>query len=304
VDLDGCSSIVLAEYYIRPITKEVHYLCTDYDKIEDEVNLDLVKKSDYILFTDIAPTKELYDKIKEIQPNIYIFDHHSTSKDNLGEDVPNYIYDSSRSGTKIFFDWLTKGMRVKPIVKEFVDLVDTYDLYKKDSELFKIGKCLNTTLYANANYYREEAVEKYKMFIYAQVKKFDTFDKYRFTSSELKKIKEDEIKEKKAYELARKKLKYRKDENGDTYMYTESRTKVSAVASKLLEENPHVSYIAVYATYEPKALKISLRSLGYNTTKISESFGGGGHENGKASSFNFGDRKNFDNFVLGKKHLV
>jgi nanoRNase/pAp phosphatase (c-di-AMP/oligoRNAs hydrolase) len=300
-DLDGIFSIVLSEYFIRPVAKELKYLCTDYEKIEDDIDLDLIKNFDYIFFTDISVKKELFKKLKEINPNIYIFDHHLSAWENLQEQE-NYFYTDKKCGTKIFFEWLTQGVRIKPIISQAVNLVDTYDLYKKKDKLFKAAKYLNYTLYNTAAFYKKDPSEKFRSFIFNQIKKFDAFFEYKFTNFELKKIKEEEIKEKKAYEEARKKLKFRKDGNGDIYLYTESRTKVSAIASRLLDENPHAKYIAVYVTYEPKAFKISLRSSKYEVKNLAEKWGGGGHP--FAASFNFADKKDFINFINGRQHLA
>ena len=58
-DLDGISSRVIAQYYIQPIVKELFITC-DNDRQMTNFNMKYAEQSDIIIFTDIAPTKELF----------------------------------------------------------------------------------------------------------------------------------------------------------------------------------------------------------------------------------------------------
>lgn len=301
IDLDAVGALVLAEYYLKPIVESIDFLCTDYDSLELNIDLNLVEDSDYIIFTDISVTLEFYLDLKKLNPNIYIFDHHESAFDNLGEQE-NYIYDPTKSGTKIFFEWLTKDRRVKPIIQQFVDLVDTYDLFKKKSPLFKMAKSLNNILYASAAYFRSDFIEKHRSFMYTQIKKFDSFDEYNFLNSEIKKLKEEEKKEQEVYDTTRKKMKFRVDGEKNIYIYAEMRAKISVVASRILEDNPKAVYMVVYNVYKKSDKKISIRSLEYPVNIIAEKWGGGGHRCAAGAIIN--DDNDFRNFISGRAHLI
>jgi oligoribonuclease NrnB/cAMP/cGMP phosphodiesterase (DHH superfamily) len=52
----------------------------------------------------------MYNKLVELKKEVYIFDHHLTGKETLGE-LPNYYYDTSKCGCEIWYDVLTEGKR-------------------------------------------------------------------------------------------------------------------------------------------------------------------------------------------------
>ena len=58
---------------------------------------------------------------------------------DYGEDKVTYIFDNDRCGTKIYYDYLIENeykSKTNEVVEKIVNLTDTYDLYKQDSELW------------------------------------------------------------------------------------------------------------------------------------------------------------------------
>ena len=64
-DLDGIGSIILYKYFIESYTKSSMIYSSDYPDMEifDE---NKYKFNDIIIFTDIAPSVELYNQLKKL----------------------------------------------------------------------------------------------------------------------------------------------------------------------------------------------------------------------------------------------
>ena len=128
-DTDGVMCCILGEMFIEPLCS-VFLPYMNNDRSFTDIELQNVDMSDVILFTDIAPDLNLLDYIRRHSSEkiIVICDHHDTSYEILkNENIKHYYYTSDFCGTKIFFDKLSEGTRPKKIIKDVVDLVDTYD---------------------------------------------------------------------------------------------------------------------------------------------------------------------------------
>jgi oligoribonuclease NrnB/cAMP/cGMP phosphodiesterase (DHH superfamily) len=183
---------------------------------------------------------------------------------------------------------------------EVVTLVDTYDMWKYKDPLFKDASRLSLVCQATKDRYQKEKYKQSEYFIYSYVKKIKNFDKFKFLPWEMTKITQEENKQKEVYDKSRKKLKYRVDNQGETYIYCEMPSKISPVAFRLLLENKKVSYIAVYSTYRKDDNKISLRALEHDVSKIAEKWGGGGHKLAAGATLSSSD---LYKFTSGKLHL-
>ena len=311
LDLDGVSCYLIYKTYIEDIAKSSIIEICDREDIAD-YKFDKLQNVDIILFTDISPvTLEQYnDLIKNY--NVIIIDHHKSARDFLGENLIDYYYSEYSCGAKLFFDLIRKRVRVKKVVVQFIELVNIFDLYQTDSILWKDAKGLSNVLYGYVNWAiqsTQTGYEKYGNFIKAQYEKFMGASRFFFSVYEQGLVKKAEEKERSYFNEAKRIMQIRKDSLGNTYGYTEARSKVSWVAHLLLRDNMNLDYLVIRSTFNDRngniIPKVSVRSnedKNVDCAIISERFGGGGHK--FAAGIEFKDIKFFEDFRKGKKHLI
>jgi oligoribonuclease NrnB/cAMP/cGMP phosphodiesterase (DHH superfamily) len=119
----------------------------------DQILLDN-SKSILLLITDLnlsveqcSYIEEQIDKLQNLKSNINIqvklLDHHGSGKDSASQ-FSWYYLDTSRSATKITYDWLIKTIECKTI-KEYeslVNAINAIDIWLIDEEGFEFGKVL------------------------------------------------------------------------------------------------------------------------------------------------------------------
>lgn len=304
-DLDGISTRIIFDYFVTPYTRKIKYYNT-MDRTLPDFDWEKSKKTDIVIFADLTPPDmEFYNKVKE-NSECFIFDHHITAKTKLGE-LDNYYFDLDKCGTKLVYDFLSDSIRVKKIVKQYVDYVNTYDLWQTDSDLFSTAHDLHNIMYGYvdwslANYQTE--TEKFNSFIITQLLKFNKYKDFHFIKSEIKMLERAKKSEHDNLRKAKKTFKIRVDSEGNSYGYFECTSKLSWISHLLLNEyQGKVSYLIGRSTYKKDSLKVSVRSKGeFDVSRLAEINGGGGHKN--ASGIDFSDKKRFDDLVAGTVHLV
>ena len=302
-DLDGVGARIIAEFFIEPICSYIP-LNTAHRDMRD-VDIKLALASEIIIFVDIAPTLELYNYFITQNKIVYIFDHHQTSKDILG-DIPNYFFDLERCGTKIFYDHITLGKRKNRVIYQFAELVNTYDTWQQESALWQDARNLSNCMYGYVNWWLqadEADTIKYEKFIDSQLRKFERFKVFKFTAYEEKLIQKAKEKELNAYNTAKQNLVVRKDGKGNKYIYFEAPSKLSYVSNKLLKEySDDIEYTVGRGTFDKNSTKVSLRSLNdFNVAFIAEKWGGGGHQNAAGVEL---EKDEFFSFKSGNLHLI
>ena len=283
-DLDGVGSHIISRIYIEPVVSQFLFTLTA-ERDMSEFSMVNAIDSDIIIFVDIAPTNELYLKLQQLDKQIYIFDHHITSYNNLMCIVDeNYYFTEEKCGCKIFFDEVTKGFRTSKVIFQFVQLVDTYDRWQKQSLLWKDAEKLQDIMYEYVDWYKKESNDiKYNKFINIQIEKIVKGKNFYFTQYEEKLDKSAKEKKRKNLEIARKNLQLRRDNSGNNYAYFECNSKLSTIGNIILDEYENLDYVIGHSTYEetwgdnPNG-KISLRSKGsFKVNHIAELHNGGGH---------------------------
>jgi oligoribonuclease NrnB/cAMP/cGMP phosphodiesterase (DHH superfamily) len=284
-DLDGISSHIIGRIYLEPIVQQFLFTITSKRDMS-EFSMINTLNSDIIIFVDIAPTNELYLKLLELEKQVWIFDHHITSYDDLMSIVKNnYYFTEDKCGCKIFFDELVKGHRTSKIIFQFVQLCDTYDRWQKQSLLWKDAEKLQNIMYQYVNWFDKSLTDnnRYDKFINIQIEKIQKCKNFYFTQYEEKLAQSAEEKKRKNLEVARKTLQIRKDNSGNNYAYFECNSKLSIIGNIILDEYDNLDYIIGHSTYEetwgknPNG-KISLRSKGsFEVNQIAKLYSGGGH---------------------------
>jgi oligoribonuclease NrnB/cAMP/cGMP phosphodiesterase (DHH superfamily) len=91
--------------------------------------------------------EEQIDKLHNFKPNTHIevllLDHHGSGKDAAAQ-FAWYTLDTSRSATKITYDWLTRTVGCQAVAPyaRLVEAIDAIDIWQTDKEGFEFGKVL------------------------------------------------------------------------------------------------------------------------------------------------------------------
>lgn len=306
-DSDGSQCRLLFEFFLP------HFNCKSNRFFQTKVNeieyiKDQLSRYDTILFADLAPTKELYDWCISENKDVWIFDHHKTTREILGE-LPQYIYDVNRSATQIVFDFmqLQKVVDIPESLRIMVSYVNAYDLWLANTEEWKKGKWLNAILwsYIKPHRWSNNEARGYKNYIDFQLRKIEKHpDKFIFFPSERVVIAEDAELERKATKKAFETKKLRKDSQGRKYIYFESGAKISLLAHRFLSSMQTIDYVVAHNTFDKKLKKFSLRSREneIDVSVIAQVYGGGGHQ--AAAGIELEDDQLFEDIKIGRKHFV
>lgn len=139
-------------------------------------------------------------------------------------------------------------------------MVNTYDLWDKESELWNDAKDLSNVLYGLVDYGQDSIVMKLKPFYDLMSKKFDKLDHWRWTQKEKNVLERAHAREQEMYEKAMSTISFREDVRGKYFGVIMIPSKVSLVASRILEEEDYLDYLVVINTYGGLTGKLSFRS--------------------------------------------
>jgi len=257
-DLDAIAVVILVHYFELPFEKIVGY---DYGFEKEASTVQVLYDSDEIVIADLSLTPELYNNLIRKGKDICIFDHHETSQ--WIKDKENCVWDSKRSGAKIFFDEYVKPRvgRYKPVVEEFVNLVDVYDRWDLESPLRPSSEDLQRVFVRMGEWNLEDNVLRHEIFIKEMLRKLQTTDHFKWTAVELMHIRDAKLSEEKAYVEAMNMLQIRKDNKGRRFGVFSAWGKISMTCHRMLNvDNLDVDYIICAQTFHNKLGQMSLRS--------------------------------------------
>lgn len=270
-DMDGIQPFVLNKFFNLNYAKSIS---TNYG---ENLELESVQSGLYenIVYTDFTPSEIVRNAIKEKNMNVMIFDHHIAVKKEIeqfvkeyGEDKVTYIFDNERCGTKIYYDYLMEnGYKDKTncVVEKIVNLTDTYDLYKQDSELWSESDKLNRLMYSSGKYYiKDDRLKCFEVFINSMLWKIQNMKEFKFVAWEMEKIQKDINKENEIFENlvrnASKEISTRKDSKGNYFAIINCNSKISAICNRVLSKYKKLTYVICINDYDKENPKISLRS--------------------------------------------
>lgn len=304
LDLDGTGCKLVFDFVLPQYTKDYQ---AEQTKIKD---VDLLKErmewAEVVLFADLAPQKETYEWLIANGKIVYIFDHHLTTKELLG-DLPNYIYDKERSGAKIVYDFFQKDLIKYPSLGELISYVNARDLFRTGTGEFQKGTWLHAILFKAIRpyYFSENQIIGYNKFVqYQKQKIIDSPESFFFFRSEVEIGKAFERALRESLKKARKTLKKRIDSLGRKYLYFEVGAKVSDIAHMLLSEMEWVEYIVIHNTFKKGEQRFSLRSREgeVDVSDIAAVYRGGGHQ--PAAGVEIEDLQLFEDLRAGRKHFI
>jgi len=246
IDLDGVGSLILSKYYNFAIDK-FHLISYD-DEFDEDGKPTFPTNYKNLILTDFSPYGDFYNYIIKHFDSYKIFDHHEPSL-QLTDD-PNCFIDMKRSGTKLFYDYITKKKRVPIKVKQMVTLIDTYDLWKKTDPLWEEAQNLNRVLWESISY-NKTGWHKYESFIDRQLFKLkeEKSKEFYFDDYELMLIQQAIQKETTQFRIAEERMQKRVDEKGFSFLIYEGKSKISLVCSMLLEKYTDISYVINVNTF-------------------------------------------------------
>ena len=257
-DMDGLGNAVLVHNFDLKFDKIVSY---DYGFEEEAEAVQVLRSSDNIVVTDLALTPALHDELLQNGKSVQVFDHHETSQ--WIKDKPDCVWDNKRSGTKIFFEEYIKPRigRYRPVVREFVDLVDVYDRWDLVSPLRPTAEDLQRVFVKYGNWEIEDPLIRHDRFITAMLRKLQKEDHFSWNIVEIMYIRDAKAAENKAYEEALNMLQIRTDNKGRKFGVFSAWGKISMTCHRMLNvDNIDVDYIVCAQTFHGKWGTMSFRS--------------------------------------------
>lgn len=250
IDLDGNGAMVLSKYFKIPYTKIVAY---EYGWELNEDLFNEVLSYDIIHFVDKSIPKEFFDKLIEKGIEVHVYDHHETSEWLKEEEYTNIHHDLLRCGTKIYFeDYILPHVhnRAKDIIFYFVDLVNTFDLWRKDYYLWDEALNLNRVLYKLMNWKEKDNVLRSNAFFKHTLNKFEKLNKWKWLDLEVALINQAKDLEEKAYKHIMNNMQYRKDSKDRNFGLSIASSKISVSCDRILGEIPEMDYLIICNEYQ------------------------------------------------------
>ena len=257
-DLDGIGVIVLRDYFNLPFDAVYSW---DYGFIEIPECKKIIDTADEIIMADLSIPEEDYDELIKAGKHIEIYDHHDTA--SWLDTKQGSFHDEERCGTKIFFEEyvLPRVGRYKPIVKQFVDLVDVYDRWVLESPLRKESENLQRVWTAYANWNCPDTIMQHDRFITQMCKKFDSMPNFGWNITEQSYIDTALQKEETSYQQALNIIQDRIDNQGKVFGIWRAWGRISITASRILRETDKYDYLICLQDSPDNWGKVSVRCL-------------------------------------------
>ena len=231
-DLDGISAGLIGEHF-GSFDKIVFM---DYDFELEPENQALLESFDEIVIADLSVNREYWDKLLSMGKKLRCYDHHDSSS-WLTEYPEQAVHDQKRSGAEILFDehFSRKG-RFKAIVREFITLVATYDLWKDEDPLFPEAQNLSRVLFGYRFWNEPNIRDAYFRFFDNTIKKLERFEHWSWTSEETAMIERAKVREQDEFNTALRIMRFRKDTQGRTFGVYHAGAKISIVCYRIFKE--------------------------------------------------------------------
>lgn len=272
-DIDGLGGVILG--YLA--FKDIDYMLI-HVKEQTEI-VDFVKNSNYekVFITDLGLEDKIADEINELGMNILHFDHHETNVY-----ASKYAFSTveiqrngiSTCGTELFYLYLKENNLLKDnaLIKRFVEdtrAYDNWDWVKNNNvEANDLNKLFGIV---GIDTYISKMVDKLRN---NNKDIFDETDKYL--------IELNTQEENKLIELSDKSLIIR-EKDGLKFGIVFGNKFLSIIGNTLCNRHPELDYMLLI---DPLEKKVSLRSVRIDVSKVSESYGGGGHKYAAGFSLN------------------
>lgn len=277
IDLDGFGVNILNSLFSEDLGFD-DIKNKNYGFEEEQEVKELINKDNDLIIVDLSIPENTYKEWKEKLHSLIIIDHHESSK--YLKDYEGNIWSDEQSGTSLFWNFYLKPILIKnkktwsDKIEYFVKLVDCYDRWQEDSELWLNATRLNKVNQALKDRFVSHMVEKL-----TTLWEWSAEEEYSFIEIERA---EDEI-----VATIEQDLSIKTDNSGYNFAMgcVPEKGKLSMVCSKLLHKYPEIDY---FIGYNPHSLRMSFRSNKdyVDLTKIHGVFG---HKNSAGSECDTSD---------------
>ena len=266
---DGmCAAACLYKFAKDNNLQDIDYIGDNFSNTNINKILERIKGK-YLVICDYSYSEEIINKIKEITENFIIIDHHKTAQKDL-ENIPNEhkIFDMSRSGAKLMWDFLFDKEPVPKLV-EYVQDRDLFTNLMPNINDF-VNWFYNLTIDINTYYYYLTNDKKLLNCIHTKGCHYTKITNIYINSL---------LKTKPILSLIDNKLFFVAYQNSPIF--------ISDIGHLLLKKYKFVDFSVVYNVYSDCITKkYSLRSDSdfYDVSKIAKLSNGGGHRNASGIS--------------------
>lgn len=314
-DLDGYS----CQYILKHYFNDINFYNSNYGKeINDNFfeiinDIKINNQKSLILITDLNLTLnqcEEFEKIsKEVDAKLLLLDHHQSGLECM-EKYDWYLLDSSRSATKITYDFFSKIFYKDKNLDDFVEVVNCIDIWLSENKYFELGKVF-LGLIANAKeinkiMFKEEHIN-YVFFLLDQAKKYiNTKNSHINLDNDIHNIKKTFFKQKNDDTLANlisnfvvEKLSKHKNKFSIFYenhkgILTSNIGNTSVIGNDFLIKNKDYDFFVDVSSRKTLSFrangKIDVSLMAKNLVN------GGGHKNASGGLFaSYKDSSNYDN---------
>jgi len=278
VDLDGLGSVILSRFIGIEYDK---ILMSSYEKNDYELLAPYGDKDQMLISTDYRVSEKLYEFFNNEFKDFLVFDHHEESLQF--KDDEKVFVDNTKCGTRLFYEnFIVEDVKIQTS-DYLVTLIDTYDMWRKESEHWEEANNLNRILWSTMNYaYPDKNINKFNFFINLQLEKLRR-NNFKWTNYELDKIEYTKTKEEQAFQKGMEILKIRTDTKGKKFGIWWGRNKISLVCSRIMDEIEDLDYIIAINTFQSTGKdaingKVSVRSKDDTKFNVRDLVGIDGHK--------------------------
>ncbi len=300
-DHDGHVGAAIAVSVNKHAYLSIHCLATNYGK-PIPFDVEALKAEDSVYIIDFSYKKEILEDINKRVKFLVVLDHHESMREEISG-LPYVVFDTTRSGAKLAWDYFTDGyFGDNPVV----DIVDAYDLWNKNFQMEHRGSVLKwreVVAYHIGTYEHQKDIEYWKN----QLAKFDidaaALNQGAAAYSDILAVAENA----KHSALSRRVL------GGTTFrgmIFNGKRESVSLVSDALIynidtqEINFEITFCYFSVDDEPGKMIVSIRSaVGRESLvtamAVAVKLGGGGHKHASGVKLDYtGEPEDFPAFLV------
>jgi oligoribonuclease NrnB/cAMP/cGMP phosphodiesterase (DHH superfamily) len=153
-DLDGYGCQIIISNYFS--TQNVSYMNSSYTKIDETIEyiaeLGVNQNISVIFITDLNLSQNNINTLKPLLENtrIYVIDHHPVEFKEFKHSNFKFIWSEEFCGTYLTWKFLNKNNKLDRF-KQFVSVIDSFDVWKKNDPNFTTGLLLNDEFWLTSN---------------------------------------------------------------------------------------------------------------------------------------------------------
>ena len=303
-DLDGYGSTYVVEKYLKDRCMLIQDN-TNYGEIIDKINELNISKSTKVIITDLNLSIVECEYLDNVCDNWMVVDHHITGQSSFIQYPSNYFLNITKCATQLIFECLSISNHLidnTTHVKDLVNVVNTYDMWKKeDSSNFKKGMLLSYYVFNNP-FEDKQLKHQYNTWMFDKIGNFlleygvqetelQYQRMYRFWMQNLENedfLRDNELPSNIKVALLHTNIikKYMVDSTDEYIIYSGISSKVTQyVFDRLLQQEEFKNKVLINMSVKENRVNCSFRDIIGNSSKFATRAGGGGHKFASGASF-------------------